>query len=61
MKPDLPGNSVKEVGDSMKGGAVREDKSPEKDVILYIIVNRSFRIILIRIASKGFEDERFKK
>lgn len=30
----LPGNSVSEVGDRMKGGAVKEDKSPENEAIL---------------------------
>jgi len=30
----LPGNSVSEVGERMKGGAVKEDKSPENDAIL---------------------------
>lgn len=29
-----PGNSVKEVGERMKGGAVREERSPEKEAIL---------------------------
>jgi len=30
----LPGNSVSEVGERMKGGAVKEDKSPENEAIL---------------------------
>ena len=30
----LPGNSVSDVGERMKGGAVKEDKSPENDAIL---------------------------
>jgi hypothetical protein len=29
-----PGNSVRETGERMKGGAVREDRSPEKDAML---------------------------
>lgn len=29
-----PGNSVRETGERMKGGAVREERSPEKDAIL---------------------------
>ena len=29
-----PGNSVSEVGERMKGGAVKEDKSPENEAIL---------------------------
>ena len=31
---DLPGNSVRDVGERMKGGAVNEDKSPENEAIL---------------------------
>ena len=31
---DSPGNSVSEVGERMKGGAVKEDKSPENEAIL---------------------------
>lgn len=30
----LPGNSVSDVGERMKGGAVKEDKSPENEAIL---------------------------
>ena len=30
----VPGNSVNETGERMKGGAVREDKSPENEAIL---------------------------
>jgi len=30
----LPGNSVSEVGERIKGGAVKEDKSPENEAIL---------------------------
>lgn len=30
----LPGNSVSDVGERMKGGAVIEDKSPENEAIL---------------------------
>ena len=30
----LPGNSVREIGERIKGGAVMDDKSPEKDAIL---------------------------
>lgn len=29
------GNSVSETGDKMKGGAVKEERSPEKDAMLY--------------------------
>ena len=29
-----PGNSVREMGERMKGGAVREERSPEKEAIL---------------------------
>lgn len=32
----VPGNSVSEMGERMKGGAVNEDKSPEKDAILLL-------------------------
>jgi hypothetical protein len=30
----LPGNSVREVGERMKGGAVSEERSPEKEAML---------------------------
>jgi hypothetical protein len=30
----LPGNSVSEVGERMKGGAVSEERSPEKEAML---------------------------
>lgn len=30
----IPGNSVKEVGERMKGGAVSEDRSPENEAML---------------------------
>jgi hypothetical protein len=29
-------NSVREVDERMKGGAVRDERSPEKDAILYV-------------------------
>lgn len=35
---DIPGNSVNEVGERMKGGAVKEERSPEKDAMLEIDV-----------------------
>ena len=35
---DTPGNSVNEVGERMKGGAVKEERSPEKDAMLQIDV-----------------------
>lgn len=28
---------MREMGDRMKGGAVRDDRSPEKDAILFVI------------------------
>lgn len=31
---NIPGNSVREMGERMKGGAVREDRSPETEAIL---------------------------
>jgi hypothetical protein len=34
FRADRPGNSVREVGDRMNGGAVREERSPENDAIL---------------------------
>lgn len=34
FKETLPGNSVKDVGDRIKGGAVREERSPENEAIL---------------------------
>lgn len=37
---NIPGNSVKETGDRMNGGAVKDDKSPEKDAML-MIANQS--------------------
>lgn len=30
----VPGNSVSEMGERMKGGAVKDERSPEKDAIL---------------------------
>lgn len=30
----MPGNSVKEVGDRIKGGAVKDERSPENEAIL---------------------------
>lgn len=33
---NIPGNSVSETGDRMNGGAVKDDKSPEKEAILHI-------------------------
>jgi hypothetical protein len=30
----LPGNSVRDVGERMKGGAVREERSPENEAML---------------------------
>ena len=36
----LPGNSVSEVGERMKGGAVKEDKSPENEAILIDVRDR---------------------
>ena len=33
-KGHLPGNSVRETGDKMKGGAVKDDRSPENEAIL---------------------------
>jgi hypothetical protein len=30
----IPGNSVSETGERIKGGAVRDDKSPENEAIL---------------------------
>lgn len=30
----LPGNSVRDVGERMKGGAVSEERSPEKEAML---------------------------
>jgi hypothetical protein len=35
---NIPGNSVSEIGDRMNGGAVKDDKSPENDAILYQII-----------------------
>jgi len=35
---DIPGNSVNEVGERMKGGAVKEERSPEKDAMLEVDV-----------------------
>jgi len=31
---DPPGNSVRETGDKMNGGAVSEERSPEKEAML---------------------------
>jgi hypothetical protein len=30
----IPGNSVRDTGERMKGGAVREERSPEKEAML---------------------------
>lgn len=35
VEEDVPGNSVRETGERMNGGAVMDDKSPENDAILY--------------------------
>jgi hypothetical protein len=37
---DLPGNSVSDVGERMKGGAVSEERSPEKEAMLSLNENR---------------------
>lgn len=33
-REDVPGNSVREMGERMKGGAVRDERSPEKAAML---------------------------
>ena len=41
----VPGNSVREMGERMNGGAVKDERSPEKDAIL--------RKSQARVASEG--------
>ena len=37
-KKKIPGNSVREVGERIKGGAVREERSPETEAMLCVCV-----------------------
>ena len=34
-RPNSPGNSVNEIGERINGGAVSEDRSPEKEAMLF--------------------------
>lgn len=36
-RSDAPGNSVREMGERMNGGAVKDDRSPDQDAILCTI------------------------
>ena len=45
MAKIVPGNSVREMGERMNGGAVKDERSPEKDAIL--------RKSQARVASEG--------
>jgi len=36
QRRDIPGNSVREVGERIKGGAVRAERSPETAAMLII-------------------------